>query len=231
MPKTKTLVFDTGPIISLATNNLLWILEPLRNQFRGEFYITNSVKNELVDKPLATKRFEFEALQVMQLIRSGVLKIIDGEQIRQETEALLSIANKCFKARGNWMNLLHRGELEVMAAASYLESEALVVDERTVRLLIENPKMLLERLRKKLHTSVQLIESNIDEIRQSTKDIKMIRSVELVTIAYKLGLLEKFLTEKKDSNKGLLDAVLWGVKLHGCAVSREEIDEIIRMEA
>ena len=231
MPKTKSLVFDTGPIISLATNNLLWILEPLKKKFKGEFYITKSIRHELVDKPLKTKLFEFEALQVMHLIRSGVLKVIENEQIRSETESLLETANKCFKARGNWMNILHRGELESLTAALYLDAEALVADERTIRLLLENHKTLAGRLRRKLHTFIQINDNNLEKIKKQVNGLKLIRSVELVTIAYKLGLLDKFLTGQKDSEKILLDAVLWGVKLHGCAVSREEINEIIRMEA
>ena len=60
----KSLIFDAGPIISLATNNLLWILEPLKNKFDGKFYLTDAVKRELVDRPLETKKFKFEAIQV-----------------------------------------------------------------------------------------------------------------------------------------------------------------------
>ena len=42
----RSIIFDTGPIISLVTNNMLWLLEPLKKQFKGEFYITKSVKKE-----------------------------------------------------------------------------------------------------------------------------------------------------------------------------------------
>ena len=53
----KSLVFDSGPIISLATNNLLWVLEPLKNKFNGKFFITQAVKGEIVERPLETKKF------------------------------------------------------------------------------------------------------------------------------------------------------------------------------
>ena len=70
----KTIVFDTGPIISLTMNNLLWILEPLKSISNANFYITNPVKKELVDNPLnKTKRFKFEALQVLHYIENGIL--------------------------------------------------------------------------------------------------------------------------------------------------------------
>src|SRR3989344_4053400 len=84
----KSLVFDAGPIISLATNNLLQILPPLKERFNGSFYITKSVKKELVDRPFEIKKFKFEAIQVEKLIEEGVLEIIDNDFIRNESPKL-----------------------------------------------------------------------------------------------------------------------------------------------
>ena len=70
----KSLVFDAGPVISLATNSLLFILEPLKKEFNGKFYITESVKSELVDRPFEIKKFKFEAIQVEKLIETGCWK-------------------------------------------------------------------------------------------------------------------------------------------------------------
>jgi len=226
----KKIVFDTGPIISLAINNLLWILEPLRKQMKGEFYITPLVKYELVDKPLETKKFKFEALQVLQIIRSGILKVVHNNEIQMETAALINTTNKCFKAHGSWITIMHTGEIECVAAVRSLTADALVADERTVRLLIENPIKLRKRLQSKLHTNVQTNTKNLEEIKKSVKGIRLIRSVELVTIAYKLGILDKFLTEKKNSKHTLLEGLLWGMKLNGCAVSEQEVEEILRTE-
>ena len=52
----KTLVFDAGPVISLDVTGLLWAIEPLKKRFNGKFYITNSVKKELVDRPFEIKK-------------------------------------------------------------------------------------------------------------------------------------------------------------------------------
>jgi len=75
----KNLIFDSGPIISLAMARLLWILEPLKEKYGGKFYITPAVKRELVEHPLKIRRFEFEALQTYQLIKNNTLKIIDNK--------------------------------------------------------------------------------------------------------------------------------------------------------
>jgi len=226
----KSLVFDAGPIISLATNNLLWIIEPLKKRFDGEFYITEPVKRELVDNPLETKKFKFEAIQVEKLIEDKTLKIIDNSFIREETPRLLNMANGIFKAFNNYMKIVHFAEISVIAAAINLNANAIVIDEKTTRFLIENPKVIIEILRKTLHTSISINESNLKEFRNKVKDIKTIRSVELVTIAYEHGLLNSYITKIPDAKKNLLESVLWGVKLNGCAVSKEEIEQILRIE-
>ena len=69
----KSIILDSGPIISLALNNLLWLFEKVKTDYKINFYITESVKKELVDIPITKKRFKFEALQVMNLIKKGTL--------------------------------------------------------------------------------------------------------------------------------------------------------------
>lgn len=226
----KSLIFDAGPIISLATNNLLWILEPLKKKFNGKFYLTEAVKFELVDKPLETKKFKFEAIQVERLIESETLEIVDNSFIRQETPILLSTANEIFKAYNNYIKIVHFAEISVIAAAVNLNADAVVLDEKTTRFLIENPKMVLEILRKTLHTSVSINENNLSTFKNTVKNIKTIRSTELVAIAYEQGLLNEYITKIPDARKNLLESVLWGVKLNGCAVSKEEIEQILKVE-
>ena len=50
-------------------------------------------------------------------------------------------------------------------------------------------------------------------------------------MAYEHGILNNFITKIPDARKNLLESVLWGVKLNGCAVSKDEIEQIIRIEA
>ncbi len=226
----KSLVFDTGPIISLATNNLLWLLEPLKKRFKGEFYITKAVENELIKKPLQTKRFKFEALQVLQLVRGNTIKVIEKKEIKSKTIRLLDLANNSFKAHSAWIRIVNFAEIETMAAYLTLDSDALVVDERTTRLLIENPKSLAKILSHKLHTKISINKNNIKGLQKLTKGVNLIRSTELVTVAFELGLLNQFIAKIPDARKVLLESVLWGVKLNGCAVSNQEIEQTLRME-
>lgn len=226
----KSIIFDAGPIISLATNNLLFILPPLKKEFSGKFYLTSSVKKELVDRPFEIKKFKFEAIQIEKLIEDGVLEIIDNDFIRNESPKLLEMANTTFRAFNNYMQLVHFAEMSALATAISMNADAVVIDEKTTRLLMENPKILLEILKKTLHTSISVNELNLKNFRIRTKNIRTIRSIELVAVAYEHGFLDDYVTKLPDARRNLLESVLWGVKLGGCAVSRDEIGQILRME-
>ena len=116
----KAMIFDAGPIISLTTNNLLWLLAPLKEKFGGEFYITENVRKELVEKPLKTKKFKFEALQVQDQIENGVLKVIKNGKTKAKAEQLLNIANNVFYVHKHPLRTLQAGELETLAAAKLM---------------------------------------------------------------------------------------------------------------
>ncbi len=230
----KTIVFDTGPIISITINNLLWTLEPLKQKFGGDFYITENVKAELIDKPIATRKFKFEALQVMKNINSGVLNVLASEKIQAKTDELMGLANSVFSCKKNPIKIVHYGEMSAIAAAKFLQTNFIVVDERTTRLLIEDHDSLVRTMRKKFHCPVQYDKEKIRIFQEETKGIKVIRSAELVTIAYKLGILNSYLPSKngfRSPEKTLLESVLWGVKLNGCSLTEEEINQIVESEA
>src|SRR3989338_5652716 len=180
----KSIVFDSGPIISLTMNNLLWILEPLKKKFNGEFYMPTAVRREVVDAPLATKIFEFEALQVEKLVRDEIFKLIYNNEINSLTNHLLSLANNSFEAKGNPIRIVQYGEMQALASAIFMESEAVVVDEIMIRILIENPRVAAEILKNRLHAPIKAIQRNIDEFIHHTRKIRVIRRVELVTVFF-----------------------------------------------
>ena len=226
----KSIVIDTGPVISLTMNNLLWLLEPLKKRFNGNFYITKTARQELVEKPLNTKRFEFEALQTLQYFENNTITIVDNKEIDDIASALLGLANNAFSAKGRSLTIVHQADIEGVAAARYLHADAFVIDERTTRMMVEQPEALQDILEKKLRTTIQVDHQKLHDFAKETKDIRIIRSAELVFAAYKLGLLDKYLPTMPHAKKRLLDAVLWGVKLDGCAISKKEILTVLRSE-
>ncbi len=230
----KSVIFDTGPIISLTTNNLLWVLEPMKKKFGGKFYITQSVKSELVDKSMSIKRFEFEGLQVLQLVNSGVLEIIGGDTLKARAETLLNLANSLFQAKGHYITLVHLGEMEALAACRYYNSELFVVDERTTRLLVEDPVRLQRILEFRLKTKISVNKINLQAFQEKVKGVRVARSCEIAAVAFRMNLLDKYLTSEKSMSKAreqLLESVLWGIKLRGCSISEKEIEEMVRLES
>jgi hypothetical protein len=226
----KSIVFDAGSVISLTMNNLLWILEPLKEQFNGHFYITPDIHDELVKKPLRTKKFKFEALQVMRWIKSGILEIYDEGPIHLLAMHLHGLANSSFIAKHHPIKIVHMGEMEAMAVLLRTHASAIVIDERTTRKLVEHPEDIVRRLRKKLHIPVSVNEKPLKELQERIRKVKVIRSIELVLIAYEMGLLDSYIPPGKDGRKQLLEAVMWGVKLDGCSVSEKEIKQLLKKE-
>ncbi len=230
----RALVFDAGPIINFATNNLLWFLEEIKKRFNGDFYIPKSVKEELINKPLRTRRFKFEAMQIAEIFVKGVLKAYE-EDTHDEALKLLDAANKIFFVKKQPLRLVHFGEIEALVIAGKLNADALVIDERTTRLILEEPEALVRIMERRLHKKVKLNNDNLRFFRKLVPKVNMIRSFELVTIGYELGMFNRFLSagEKKlvpDAEKQLLLALLWGVKLNGCAVTEQELTKVVQHE-
>lgn len=225
-----SIIFDTGPIISLATNNLLWVLESLKKNSNCKYYITHEVKNEAIIKPLNSKKFKFEALMVSKMLQDGIFEIYNDNNMQKDTLDLLDLANNTFMARGNYIQIVHNGEIEVLIAAMRLAADAVMIDERTTRVLIENPLKVKQRLEKKLHTNVKINKDNLIELKKKIGKINVLRSFEIVTVAYEKGLLNEYILNIKNPKKELLESILWAVKLSGCSVSEDEIKNVLKLE-
>ncbi|MFH1376533.1 MAG: hypothetical protein ABIH25_02760 [Candidatus Woesearchaeota archaeon] len=227
----KSIIFDTSTIISIATNNLLWITERLKNQFKGEFIIPKSVEAELVDNPLKTKKFKLAAIIIKDYIDEGVFKLYSSPAIRQTAQKILTLANTIFIKNNNTIKIISIGEAEALALAVHLKSDALAIDERTLRLLVEDPDKLHNILERKMHTKIIINKENLNEFKALAGNIKILRSTELLTITYDLGLLDKYISAKKVMHKHLrkplLEGALWGLKLRGASISEQEINEIL----
>ena len=222
----KVLIFDAGPIISLTMNGLLPVLKKLKENFNGEFVITPGVKKEIVDRPLKIKKYSLEGVKVQNLIEEGILvpssNFVENSALNRETKRLLKIVNSSFRDDkiNEKINLIHSGEAECLAFSNLCKCDnVIVIDERTTRMLTEAPDKLEHLMEKKLHTSIHADFSGLKELA----NMKFIRSAELLYVAYKKDLIGL----KKD--KILLDALLYGVKFKGAAISSREIEKIKKL--
>ena len=220
----KILFFDTGPIITLVLSRLSWLLPALKKQFGGKFYITPAVKLELVDRPLQVRRFSLEALQVSRLIREGILEIYDAVP-EKKVHSLQQLANQSFMINGKTLDIIQTGEMEAVVCAMQLKA-SVVMDERTLRLFMENSNELAQVLERRFGNTVTLNKETIKNFNREFEDLIIIRSIELVSVAYKLGLLDSFRPEMKNGKEVLIESLLWATKYNGCAVTDHEIEEI-----
>jgi hypothetical protein len=222
----KVLIFDASSIITFAMNGLLPELKKLKEIFNGKFLIPNDVKEEIIDKPMKIKRFALEALKIQELFHEGVLEMpdclkINENLISKKAQEFKDVANNLFEAKGNYLHLIDLGEASCLALSRLLDEKGInnvvVIDERTTRMFGEKPENLKDLLERKLHTKVFLKQKNF----QIFEGFKFIRSAELIYVAYKKGII--------GLKNNVLEALLYAMKFKGCAISDEEIKEIILM--
>ncbi|MEK6800397.1 MAG: hypothetical protein AABY10_05935 [Nanoarchaeota archaeon] len=223
----KAVVLDSGPLINLSMNGILYILKGLKEKTGVRFLITKEVRSETIDKPTGIPRFELGALMISQLLKEGTLEMPDNAGIRDErikeiTTELMDYANHTLSSNGKFINIVSPAEISCLALSKLLSEkniESLVaVDERTTRTLGENPESLEEIMSKKMHTIVKINKKNLGKF----SNFNFIRSTELVLVAFKLGVLEI-----KDPRA--LEAVLYATKFKGAAVSFDEINILKKM--
>lgn len=224
----KICILDSGPLINLSMNGLLYLFEDLKKTFDGKFVITSQVKYEVVDRPLHVQRFEFGAMQVQALLDKKVIEMpsalgIDEKQLSLYTQELMDLANHFIQVKGQWIHIVSDGEMSCLALSDMLEKEGaetiIGIDERTTRVLGENPEQLEQLMSEKLHQRAELLAKDISLFKKH----KFIRSSELVYVAYKKGLLHNL------QGKKALEAALYATKFKGTAISFDEINQIKKL--
>lgn len=206
-------------------SRMIWILPELKKKYGGKFYITPSVKRELVTRPMDIKRFEFEALQALKLIKDGILELYEDIP-EKEVSRLHTLANTSFKIDTKNMEIIQSGEIESVVCALKTNAEAIVMDERTLRLFIENGAEMKALLERRFQKTISIDQEKIKQFGKEFTDIKIIRSIELIGVAYKMGLLDSYIPEQKNGREILIEAALWNAKYNGAAVTEEEVEEL-----
>lgn len=224
---TKVLIFDSGPLINLSMDGLLDIIPKLKEKFDGKFIVTSDVKYEVVDRPMGIPRFELGALTIGNLIEKGILELpsslgIDEAELKQHTQQLMDMANHYLQIKGKWVSIVSAGEMSCLALSTELKKKGIdsviAIDERTTRILGEEPANLGRLMSDKMHTHATLVAQDFTIFSNH----KFIRSSELVFVAYKKGLIPI-------EGKKALEALLYATKYHGAAITFEEIEELKRM--
>ncbi|MBI2632309.1 hypothetical protein HYW75_04865 [Candidatus Pacearchaeota archaeon] len=222
----KALIFDSGALINLSMNGLLYLVESLRKDFKGKFLITKEVKNEVIDRPKGIPRFELGALSIEGLLKDGIIEMpesfeIDSKSLDKKTDEFMSNANHFVKVESRWISLVSSAEMSCLALSSELSERdienVISIDERTTRILCEDPRQLEKLMSERLHQRVEIA----GDIKIFL-NFRFIRSAELVFAAYKKGFV-------KITGSKVLEALLYATKFKGCAISYDEIEEMKKL--
>lgn len=223
----RVLILDSGTLINLSMNGLLYIITELKKITNVRFAITEQVKYETVDRPIDIPRFELEALRVRDMINSNELELpfdfeIPNNELAEKTKELMETANHALQAREKWINIVSDAEMSCLAFSLLLTKKGIenliAIDERTTRVLAEKPENLQKIIAKKVHFPVSLTRENLEVFSK----FRFIRSTELVYVAFKKGIL-------KINDPKALEAALYATKYKGSSVSFEEIDVLKKL--
>jgi len=216
-------VFDSSAIISISQTCLINVIGGLRERMNAEFYIPKAVFDEAVKRPISIKRFELNAIRIKRAIQMGWFRVA-GVSNKRLFDEIGEAANNCFFAKGRAIRLLQLGEIEGLALIKELGAKAFAIDERTTRMLVEDPKGLQGILQARRHVDIKVDSKKASVLGSLFIDLTFVRSVELLALSSELGLLDEELPKGRQS----LEAALFAAKYSGCAVSGKEIKAFMR---
>jgi len=217
----KTVVADSSSIISLAINCMSSALL----EMGVKILVTDEIFEEIIIRPMGSKRYALESMRIKKLFSEGVISIQNPEPLI--TQEIMDLSNSIYRVKNHPLHLIHKGEAAALALLSGIEADALLIDERTTRMLIEDAETLRTVLSDQLRRHVDMDHQKLAAFNDIIPDIRIIRSSEVAAVAYEKGILGRNLG---NSGKEALMATLYALKFSGCAISWQEIDEYMSIE-
>jgi hypothetical protein len=216
-------VFDSGVLIGFSETCLLPLFESLKENI-GEFVVTKGVKDECIDRVKNNMKFKLSAFRIQEQLDNFIFKVYNSsEELNNKTIRILNLTNSLYTINNNNLKLVDFGEAESLALLGMSKAKCLAIEERTTRMIVENPKALLEILKKKYsNKNIKFQEDKYSKFIDEIGDVKCIRSVDLIAYAYQNKLLPNFMLDLE-----YIRSVLYSLKFNGCSVSFNEIEEFI----
>ncbi|MDD3083973.1 MAG: hypothetical protein PHP82_03045 [Candidatus ainarchaeum sp.] len=218
-------VIDSGTMITFSSTCLMNVFKRFIEYNKIYLIVSNTVSDESVWKPISNKRFALNAARIKHLFNQKLVNVVNlTSEVKTLESKILELANNSFTGDIGPITLLQRGEAEALALSKVYNANALFIDERTTRSLIENPARLKQILEKRQRQNVVPNKKNINEFRKMFSDLKIFRSVDIIALAYE----QKLFDNELDNGKLELEAALYSTKFAGCAVSEKEIIEYLQ---
>jgi hypothetical protein len=124
--------------------------------------------------------------------------------------------------QGKKLRILHGGEAQTLALFNSAKIDALLVDEKTLRLLVESPQVLASKLEHEYGTQVAMDERQAAKLKKFTRNVFVMRSSEVAAAAFKKGFFTPF---GEGVQVHVLEAALYALKKAGCSIAATELEE------
>ncbi|MCX8190008.1 MAG: hypothetical protein N3F05_02145 [Candidatus Diapherotrites archaeon] len=217
------LAVDSGTLISISSSCLFEVIGKLSEQGLN-FVVSESVIRESISYPIKVKRFELNALRISAGLKKGWLKAVALDDKHTDLKRrILETANSCYYSRSGSIKIIQDGEAETMALAKMVSANAIITDERTMRMLVEDAYGLRLLLQKRRGEKIKINSELAEFFRKEFGKLLIARSAEIIALAYEIGLLEDIVGKVPK----LLEASLYALKYAGCALSSEEIESFL----
>ena len=216
------MVCDSSALISLTDSCFVHALYYLKKKYSGSFIIPPSVEYECVTHPMSMKMHALHALRIKRAINDKVLDVVHLPE-QKEVQEIKWLANNLFYAGGTPLRLIQEGETEMLALAHELGIQNMLVDERTVRMLVEDPESLRVHLEEEFHRPITTNDENLSSFSRMTRNMRFFRSSELLLLAYEKGYFADYGTLQHDA----IEAALYKLKYAGCAIGFGEISDYV----
>lgn len=225
------IVVDSSSIISCSMNCVSWIFDELKEK-GFQFVVPKAVEKEVIYSGLETQKFKFESIRVMRHFITKSFTVVE-DHYSGMTSTLLNYANSSFRVKNQNLKILQEADAEVAALAKQINADAILTDERTLRLLIESPDSLQGLMQHRLHTDVQVNKNSVHEFQRQVGNIPVFRSADLAAYAASAGIFDEMIeTTKiydKNSRKDVIEGVLFALRFSGCGISFEEINDYVNL--
>jgi len=237
----QSIVCDSSSLISLTDSCFIHVIYFLKKKYSGKFIIPVSVEKECVEQPMHIKNYALHAIRLKRAIAEGMIDVVEAnppmdlpalERARsnpkatpeKRAEELKFIANNIFHVEGTPLRLLHAGEADVLSLALELGVDNILMDERTTRMLVEDPESLRQHLEHELGKQIGINDESLSAFSRATRRLRFFRSTELILLAHELG----YFADYGELEKEAVEASLYKLKYSGCAIGFGEIGDYAR---
>ncbi len=216
------IICDSSSIISLTDSCLVNVLYFLSGKFKGKFIIPKGVEEECVRKPMGMKAHAMGAIIINKAIEDRILRLYEGD-VQGEGGEIMQLANNSFFLGDKPLHLVDMGEAQMLAVAAKTGAKTMLMDERTTRMICEEPDALAKHLEAEFHRGVRIDAQALGEFSKLVGKPNFLRSTELVVVAYEKGFFRPF-----GKSEGIaLEAALYSLKFSGASTGFEEIGDYV----